>query len=324
MPNAKTRDKAIVLITFNRAECLSLTLDSLIQATSFIDHSIYVVHQLGDTKIKSLLDSKLREFVYLPTAYPDSTSTKEKINRNMFLGLSSAFDAANIKHVVIVEEDICVAPDFLDFCETIINQEQRNDKFRAVSGFSSINPSRFDRLQQNAYVKLNYGVGWGWAISRGEFDALRRIWNGTEDAHWDAIAEVYFRTGYVVNPVLSRTVNIGFGTGASHTTSKNDMLPELMMRSFLPNLCNCKDLARSYFASRSFFSWRKDCINLSQIFYLKKKFLFLITKISYLNYRVGTLKCFKETSLVRRIINFNLRFSRQVLIRFFGEYGREI
>jgi hypothetical protein len=132
--------------------------------------------------------------------------------------------------------------------------------FRAVNGFSKMQNKPFRKNYPLGYVRLNFGVGWGWAMTRKTFLELDGLWRGDDDLHWDGLIEDYMRTGFVVNPLLSRIANIGLDGSGAHSGIDNVLELEIL-NSFENH--NIESNYEPFHEKSSTFTWRKDCYNIS-------------------------------------------------------------
>ena len=247
-----------MVLAYKRAEILKRTLISLESADQVNVSEIHIVLQGNDSEVRSVLNSVNWKYNLIQTNYSLNVSAKEAINRNLYSGLSSAFENRAIDYVVVLEDDICVSKDFFNFVFAVYNQNHLDGSFRAINGFSGI-PRELTKASN--YGRYRFGVGWGWALPRRTWEALNSIWMGNEDQHWDGLIESFMKTGYVVAPGMSRILNIGFGDGATHTNATHD-----------PQILNTQQKIEASFIdlplerSESLFTlepsdlmWREDC-----------------------------------------------------------------
>ena len=81
-----------------------------------------------------------------------------------------------------------------------------------------------------AYSKCRFGITNGWAINKNIwFNFVKKIWINSDERFFDSIVETYFKTGFLVVPHASRTLDIGWGENAltcplkkSEVQSKNE------------------------------------------------------------------------------------------------------
>ena len=222
---------SIIVICHRRTSHLERVLGALSSCSSIEKfHVVFVVQDPIEPVLRII-----REFPYSHSILRiDGSfyrSTAQSINGNVFAGLAHCFNELQSKFVIVLEDDIVLSRDALDFFEFTIESQSHFSSFRGVNGFSEIvapvNAS-------TSSVRVSYGLGWGWAITQKTYSKLCKFWSGKEDNHWDFIIEPYVRTGFVVNPIQSRVLNIGFDESATHT-SGDTVLGQSIQSSFLSN-----------------------------------------------------------------------------------------
>ena len=246
---------AILLITFNRPTELSLVLDSIHRSNLDSIRRLVVIQQPGNSQISEIC-SKINwiEFEHHLNE-PPGKSTPSHINNNIFVGLDLVFQDSNIDWVAVLEDDIVVARDFFRFIDFVIKFYASDRDFRGVNGFSGL-PNNEDNTSDQ-FGEYRYGFGWGWAINRRTWSLLQKFWNGKEETHWDGHVEHLVKTGFVVMPIRSRILNIGFNERATHTKRVGNSIPqeeEKLNRSFLST-----QYLGVYRRVTKSLDWRKDC-----------------------------------------------------------------
>lgn len=249
------RDKgAIVVIAYNRPEELREVLSSIRRSRREYVNELVIVLQHGNMEVEKICNEVDWMNSRIVITYPDSPSLKKRINGNVYAGIKTAFENGQNKWIALIEDDIVVAQDFFTFVSSSMSKFSEEEKFFGVNGFSGISrefslPSQFG--------KYRYGFGWGWAISRKTWGQLRNYWNGNEDFHWDGLIESIAKTGFVIMPLQSRIINIGFNERASHTTKTNGEV-ELQERKLLDSFVGVYD-GDYYVERRIDLKWRSDC-----------------------------------------------------------------
>jgi hypothetical protein len=220
--------KSIIILCYRRTTHLKQVLTALQNCTAVEDFKMVFVVQDPIAPVLQII----REFPYEKTILSiDGSayrSAAQAINGNLFVGLDFCFSQMMSSFVIVLEDDIVLSTDALDYFDSIIQSHKNDSSFRGVNAFSE---AIAEPTLGDAYVKTNFGLGWGWAMESGSYFKIRRFWRGTEDNHWDFIFEPYLRTGFVVNPIRSRMHNIGFDDSATHT-SENIELGRRILDSF--------------------------------------------------------------------------------------------
>lgn len=246
--------KYILIITYNREDKTKEVLDHLKKSANLEKYELVVVRQEGNDKVKSLIDSIDWINVHHLTTFKKST-VKQSINYNVHKGVQFCFEILKAKHVVVIEDDILIGYDFLPFCEDIIEKYYLNDKFRAINGFSA---EKFKVSELASYGRFRFGVGWGWCLTDRVWRKLRLIWKGEENAHFDAIIEPFMKAGFVVMPMCSRTLNIGWGNQSSHSPqSEEDEVYMKLKNSWVGS--NPMPVIKYVEQIEIKYTWRNDC-----------------------------------------------------------------
>ena len=265
-------NQAILVICYRRTTHLIRVLEALANSQSIENYKTVFVVQDPIEPVLQIARSFPYEYEILTTESPSYYSAAQSINSNLFTGLRHCFKDLNSEFVSVLEDDIVLSADALMFFESVMAAEAGHSGFRGVNGFSEMIAPSSSSVN---YVRVNHGLGWGWAINQRTFSQLCKFWSGTEDNHWDFILESFVRTGYVVNPIQSRVMNIGFDETATHTSGDTD-LGRSIQASFLSNQTSLPD---SFLEIDIDFFWRGETIRFSKIsnFDLTKKWLIFIT-----------------------------------------------
>ena len=284
---------AIVILCHKRTTHLAEVINSL-EKVSGIEYCkiIFVAHSASQEVLDIVVNSKLTNS-YLHRIDHEFSSAKSAINHSTYTGCNIAFSDPNVDFCIVLEDDIVVAKNILEFSKDILEVHKKRRKFRGIN-FYSIDTQ--ENLVSSNYVRLNYSFGWGWLIPRKTFMKLN-FWTGKEDSHWDYFIEPYIRTGYLIAPVHSKIRNIGFDETATHT-SNDSFVGEKISQSY--DISTRQGDQRSVReASGKYEVVRWDCIVLSNLPKLYEYKLLGLRKISYLLYRWALLG-FKRVHFVWR------------------------
>ena len=246
---------------------------ALQESRGFPEHELIVVIDGDWPKTREVITRAATPSFLIETSRDPGSRPRNRILKNLHIGLELAFGPMQAPYCVVVEDDILVADDFLEFVGATYAKFNRNSKFRAVNGFSRLPPSVDHKPE--AYVRLNYGVGWGWALPRNSFKQVQKLLLRDGDYHWDSLVEPFMRTGFVVNPVRSRVMNIGFDGSGSHSGTEADReIGEEMARSILAKgeWSSTRDnLVPATLKS----NWRRDAISLDRVNPLLRSFAYV-------------------------------------------------
>lgn len=250
-------NKTIVLIVFNRPDKTLQTLQALRRVSLIDNFNLLVIRQEGSPEVKKIIeDIDWIEVTHQVTEYTEDRSIKFRINNNVRTGLEIAFSKDHCQYAVVVEDDILLGYDFLHFCDVMHERYAKDKEFRALNAFSK---EQFDSNLLWSYGKFRYGIGKGWSISRMAWHQLARYWKPGIDQHFDYLIEEWTRSGFVLMPYCSRSLDIGWGEGSSH--GPKDEFDEhwvAMRKSWVG--CDPFPLDNYQCVENLQFSWREDCV----------------------------------------------------------------
>ena len=276
-------DPVIVVLSHKRVSHLKEMLHQLRSARGYENHKLVVVLDGGDKTVERLVRSAVSPSALLVLEdQPDLTPAK-RISFAVKSGLTWAFSVLDAPYTIVLEDDIVVSEDFLEFVAACHEKFGTNRRFRGVNGFSQVPAEEGTSDSASHVVKLNYGLGWGWSINRSTFF---RILPALDLPHpegwiWDFAIEPYIRTGFVINPIRSRIRNIGFDSTAAHTGGEEGQkLGKRIDSSFLSDARPMGSGRNNLKISNTPFTWRKDCFNLSKTSLLSEKIVYWLQSIS--------------------------------------------
>jgi len=292
---------AIIVLTHKRTTHLRKVLESLSHAKNIARCFLIFACDRPSSEVKDIIStfSHPKKTILILNDAP--LSTKHAINRSLFIGMKEAFEEMSCSAVIVIEDDIVVAPDFLDFTIAILNRFAKFKAFRGINLFSR-NVAPFE--YSDKYVIGSFGLGWGWSINKEMFQQFRKIWSGTEDNHWDFIIEPYCRTGFVINPILSRISNIGMDETATHT--KNNDSDKLALEIDL-SFKSLRTTETEMNFSEIQFLWSKDYFQFSKYRIVPWSLALATAKLIYLIFGSNTgktifsMKCY---SLLKKCYMF--------------------
>jgi len=311
------RAPVILLLAHARHDHVLATVSALQKSRGFDNHQLVVVIDGAWPDTVSAVKSVTEPLVLIETQLGAEMFPRHRILKNLQIGLSTAFDILDAPYCVVIEDDIVVSRDFLSFIASVQKIFRRNHKFRAVNGFSRLEPSS-DNVPAH-YMRTNYGVGWGWALPRKSYRRIKQLLLREGDNHWDSLIEPYLRTGFVVSPGRSRVENIGFdGTGAHSGSLADAQLGAQMSRSkigeseWVSTIENLRKVAKST-------EWRDDAIPLDALSFLNRQLVYatgtLLTWLSRVIYRLELNRSYQTG---RKVRNFEKFVRRRVLTAFAG------
>jgi len=243
-------NNVILYLCYNRENETKLSLSYLEKCNNISEYTLIVVRQNGSSEVAQIINSTH----HLVTEFKKNSFSS--INQNIHFGLSFCFNILNSESVLILEDDILVSKDILNFTFELINKYRNRTDFRSVNCFSS---EKFNINNIRAYGLFNYGIGQGWCITKKTWKHLIKFWSGKENMHFDALIEPYMKTGFVCMPICSRIKNIGWGQNSSHSPqNESDEFYVKLENSWVDH---SNTVESGYFLnSKIKYRWRDDCL----------------------------------------------------------------
>ena len=253
----------IVVLAHRRADHLFQVVESLRAASGFSRHRVLGIVDGEWPDSTKVLREGLDPQLLIRVRHEGHLHPRNRIARNLQIGLDLAFNHFSSPYCIVLEDDIVVSDDFLDFVAAVHAKHAKNPLFRAVNGFSKVSPKA--GALPSDYVRLNYGVGWGWALPRRSYRQVQKLLARCGDFHWDGLVEPFMRTGYVVNPLRSRVINIGFDGSGAHTGSEEHQNTGRQMASSLLGPSEWRSTSTNLRLVARDFPWRQDVVPLDAL-----------------------------------------------------------
>ena len=237
----------IALFIYKRPEHTRRTLESLMQCQEFANSPLYVFCD-GAKKEKDqeqVMQARevVRSLVGTKAEIIESTTNRGLAN-SIISGVTSLCD--QYQRVIVVEDDLVVAPQFLGFLNAALEKYQHEPSVMQVSGYMFSVPEFANR---NEAIFLPFTTSWGWATWKRAwdyFDAEASGWKALQtdkqmknrfnlDGCFDYFKmlkqqmsgdidswairwywSVFKKNGYVVYPPTSYVNNIGVDGSGTH------------------------------------------------------------------------------------------------------------
>jgi hypothetical protein len=169
---------------------------------------------------------------------------------------------------IILEDDCLPHPDFFNFCDSLLERYRGDNKVWVITGNNFQNGQK---RGEASYYFSHYNHCWGWATWRRAWKHYQGdlpFWPGwkasqtwtqklpdrVERRYWSKIFDrvyknqidswaypwaacVWYHGGLAATPNVNLVSNIGFGSEATHTTSKRSSLAEIKTES-IGKLCH--------------------------------------------------------------------------------------
>lgn len=226
-------------------------------------------------------------------------------------GVSSAITwfFENEEQGIILEDDCVPHLDFFTFCENLLNHYSENERVSCITG-NNFQKGKWRGDSSYYFSKFNHCWGWAtWRNSWKNYDGDIKFWpkwknskewlncipDKVERIYWERIfdkiysgqidswaypwaASVWYNKFLTATPNVNLVSNIGFGDGATHTTSKDDKNSNIKSSS-LKILNHPKFVSKDFEADRWTFNYH---YNGKYLRFPHKWILFPIRVISYI------------------------------------------
>lgn len=207
---------AVVIMACNRADYLERTIESVLKYQSSVAsrYPLFVSQDGSDASVRSkALSYKMLTYMqhldYEPvhTERPGELIAYYKIARHYKWALDELFYKHNFSRVIILEDDMEIAPDFFSYFEAAATLLDSDKSIMAVSSWNDNGQKQFVHDPYMLY-RSDFFPGLGWMLSRSMWDELSPKW---PKAYWDDWMRLKENHGgrQFIRPEVCRTYNFG-------------------------------------------------------------------------------------------------------------------
>lgn len=214
--NVQVPVAAVVIMACNRADYLERTINSVLKYQRPISSRFPLfVSQDGsnsDVKRKALSYDELSHMQHLDfepvqTERPGELIAYYKIARHYKWALGQLFDKHNFNRVIILEDDMEIAPDFFDYFEAMATLLDKDKSIMAVSSWNDNGQKQFVHDPYELY-RSDFFPGLGWMLARSTWDELSPKWPKAYWDDWLRLKENH-KGRQFIRPEVCRTYNFG-------------------------------------------------------------------------------------------------------------------
>ncbi|XP_058098621.1 alpha-1,3-mannosyl-glycoprotein 2-beta-N-acetylglucosaminyltransferase isoform X2 [Magnolia sinica] len=207
---------AVVVMACNRADYLERTIESILkyQSTVASKFPLFVSQDGPDQSVKSkaLSYSQLTymqhlDFEPVQTERPGDMIAYYKIARHYKWALDELFYRHNFSRVIILEDDMEIAPDFFDYFEAAATLLDNDKTIMAVSSWNDNGQKQFVHDPKVLY-RSDFFPGLGWMLLKSTWDELSPKWPKAYWDDWVRLKEVH-KDRQFIRPEVCRTYNFG-------------------------------------------------------------------------------------------------------------------
>ncbi|KAM0055053.1 putative alpha-1,3-mannosyl-glycoprotein 2-beta-N-acetylglucosaminyltransferase [Helianthus debilis subsp. tardiflorus] len=207
---------AVVIMACNRADYLERTINSILKYhTSVAVKFPIFVSQDGsnaDVRTKAMGYDQLTYMQHLDyepvvTERPGELIAYYKIARHYKWALDQLFYKHNFDRVIILEDDMEIAPDFFDYFEAGANLLDKDKSIMAISSWNDNGQKQFVRDPYTLY-RSDFFPGLGWMLTKPTWDELSPKWPKAYWDDWLRLKENH-KGRQFIRPEVCRTYNFG-------------------------------------------------------------------------------------------------------------------
>ncbi|XP_023740302.1 alpha-1,3-mannosyl-glycoprotein 2-beta-N-acetylglucosaminyltransferase [Lactuca sativa] len=207
---------AVVIMACNRADYLERTIKSILKYHSLVASKFPIfVSQDGsnsDVRAKALSYDQLTYMQHLDyepvrTERPGELIAYYKIARHYKWAMDQLFYKHKFNRVIILEDDMEIAPDFFDYFEAGAGLLDKDKSIMAISSWNDNGQKQFVHDPYMLY-RSDFFPGLGWMLAKPTWDELSPKW---PKAYWDDWLRLQenHKGRQFIRPEVCRTYNFG-------------------------------------------------------------------------------------------------------------------
>ncbi|CAL5376890.1 unnamed protein product [Camellia sinensis] len=207
---------AVVIMACNRADYLGRTVESILKYQSSVasKYPLFVSQDGEDPHVRSKALSYnqltyMQHLDYEPvhTERPGELIAYYKIARHYKWAMDQLFYKHNFSRVIILEDDMEIAPDFFDYFEAAATLLDSDKSIMAVSSWNDNGQKQFVHDPYVLY-RSDFFPGLGWMLSKSIWDELSPKWPKAYWDDWLRLKENH-KGRQFIRPEVCRTYNFG-------------------------------------------------------------------------------------------------------------------
>ncbi|XP_021277536.1 alpha-1,3-mannosyl-glycoprotein 2-beta-N-acetylglucosaminyltransferase [Herrania umbratica] len=207
---------AVVIMACNRADYLERTIASVLKYQSSVasKYPLFVSQDGSDPNVRSkalsynqLTYMQHLDFDPVHTERPGELIAYYKIARHYKWALDELFYKDNFDRVIILEDDMEIAPDFFDYFEAAAALLEKDKSIMAVSSWNDNGQKQFVH-DPYALYRSDFFPGLGWMLTRSTWNELSPKWPKAYWDDWLRLKENH-KGRQFLRPEVCRTYNFG-------------------------------------------------------------------------------------------------------------------
>ncbi|KAK8659654.1 hypothetical protein V6N13_029851 [Hibiscus sabdariffa] len=208
---------AVVIMACNRADYLERTVASVLKYQSSVasKYPLFISQDGSDPNVKTKALSYYNQLTYMQHIDYDPVHTERpgeliayyKIARHYKWALDELFSKHNFDRVIILEDDMEIAPDFFDYFEAAAALLDKDNSIMAVSSWNDNGQKQFVH-DPYALYRSDFFPGLGWMLTKSTWNELSPKW---PKAYWDDWLRLNdnHKGRQFLRPEICRTYNFG-------------------------------------------------------------------------------------------------------------------
>ncbi|KAF8020853.1 hypothetical protein BT93_G1305 [Corymbia citriodora subsp. variegata] len=216
MDKIQTPVAAVVIMACNRADYLERTIKSILKYQNAVasKYPLFVSQDGSDPQVreKALSYDQLTHMQHLDskpvqTERPGELIAYYKIARHYKWALDKLFHEYKFSRVIILEDDMEIAPDFFDYFEAAAALMEKDKTIMAVSSWNDNGQKQFVHDPEILY-RSDFFPGLGWMLTKSTWNELSPKW---PKAYWDDWLRLQenHKGRQFIRPEVCRTYNFG-------------------------------------------------------------------------------------------------------------------
>ncbi|KAL1810270.1 alpha-1,3-mannosyl-glycoprotein 2-beta-N-acetylglucosaminyltransferase isoform X2 [Daucus carota subsp. sativus] len=207
---------AVVVMACNRADYLERTIKSILKYQEPVasKYPLFVSQDGTNSDVKNLALSYHQltymqhlDFERVRTERPGEIIAYYKIARHYKWALDKLFIEHNFSRVIILEDDMEIAPDFFDYFEAGAALLDSDKSLLAISSWNDNGQKQFVHDPYTLY-RSDFFPGLGWMLTKSTWDELSPKWPKAYWDDWLRLKENH-KGRQFIRPEVCRTYNFG-------------------------------------------------------------------------------------------------------------------
>nr|XP_043607934.1 alpha-1,3-mannosyl-glycoprotein 2-beta-N-acetylglucosaminyltransferase isoform X2 [Erigeron canadensis] len=261
---------AVVIMACNRADYLERTIKSILKYHSSValKFPVFVSQDGSNSDVRKMAMgydqlTYMQHLDYEPihTERPGELIAYYKIARHYKWALDQLFYKHSFNRVIILEDDMEIAPDFFDYFEAGADLLDNDKSIMAISSWNDNGQKQFVH-DPYALYRSDFFPGLGWMLSKPTWDELSPKWPKAYWDDWLRLKENH-KGRQFIRPEVCRTYNFG-----EHGSSLGQFFQQYLKPIKLNDVqVNWKSMNLSYLMEGTFVKHFADLVRSAKLLY---------------------------------------------------------